>query len=131
MLTLSGEGRPQFNLVVNVSKFVGRKLIDIGFDQHVQFFLVPVLILPQYLIILGGFAIANFHFRGVPDFGLRGCGIMLLFDRCSGFKLLQLIRLKRLYNILRLILNSICLEIHGDRRRVKIVGGSVFLLVEI
>ena len=130
-MTLSGEGRPQFNLVVNVSKFVRRKLVDIGFDQHIQFFLVPVFILPQYLIILGGFVIANFHFRGVSDFGLRGCGIMLLSDWCPRFKLLQLIRLKRLYNILRLILNSISLEIHGDRGRVKMVGGSVFLLVEI
>lgn len=131
LLTISSERRPQLNLIVNIGKFVGWELVYIRLHQHIQFFLVPILSLPQDLIILGGFVVFYFRCRGVLQFTERRRRLTLLFNWRPRIMLLQLIRLKRLYHILGLVLNAICLEIHRDRRRVKVVAGSVFLLVEI
>ena len=46
LLTIPCEGRPQLDLIVDIGKFVGWELVYIRFDQHIQFFLVPILSLP-------------------------------------------------------------------------------------
>ena len=80
MVAISCECRPQFDLIVQIGELIRRILVHVGLHQHIQLLVVPVLILSDILIILGGFDIFDIR-RGRSS-------INVLFNWRSGFMLL-------------------------------------------